>query len=172
MHQCRPQQSSIRRRFTRARMFVFVAVLSVFLPCNIVLSNEAVIAPSEIFSPQQVISIVVDSLKSNGEDDQGIATVFRFASPSNKSVTGPLSRFTQMLKRGFPDMLNHTGVRYDDIDISGDSAVQAVWLQTESGAEYGYAFQLRKQGSGVHEGMWMTEAVIPLGEAKDSGIRI
>jgi hypothetical protein len=74
-------------------------------------------------------------MQKNVDDNEGIATVFRFASPENKSVTGPLSRFTQMIKRGYPDMLNHTSARLEDIDIAGDVATQAVWLQTQSGTE-------------------------------------
>ena len=69
-------------------------------------------------------------------------------------------------------MLNHAGVRYDAINIQGDTAVQAVWLQSQTGAESGYAFQLGKQRGGKHDGMWMTEAVIPLGKKKNSGISI
>ncbi|MFK8076384.1 MAG: DUF4864 domain-containing protein [Granulosicoccus sp.] len=128
--------------------------------------------PSTDLSPQQVINIVVESLQNNAADDAGIATVYRFASPGNKANTGPLARFTYMIKRGFSDMLNHVGVRYDDMEMTGDVAVQAVWLQTVTGAEYGYAFQLRKQKGGETDGMWMTEGVIPLGQSAQSGIGI
>lgn len=156
----------------RCSIFLLLGVLSVFLAPKTVLSDDKTIAPNQRYSPQQVITIVVDSLQNNTDDDEGIATVFRFASPLNKASTGPLLRFTQMIKRGFPDMLNHTGVSYDAMEIADDTAVQAVWLQNQSGAEFGYAFQLRKQSGGAHDGMWMTEAVIPLGKKKNSGIRI
>ncbi len=135
-------------------------------------SNETTLKPSTDLSPQQVINIVVESLQNNAADDAGIATVYRFASPGNKANTGPLARFTYMIKRGFSDMLNHVGVRYDDMEMTGDVAVQAVWLQTVTGAEYGYAFQLRKQKGGETDGMWMTEGVIPLGQSAQSGIGI
>lgn len=153
-------------------MFMLLAVITLFFVPKIALSEELSVAPNQSYTAQQVINIVVESLQNNSPGDEGIATVFRFASPGNKSVTGPLSRFTQMIKRGFPDMLNHAGVRYDAIEITDDSAVQAVWLQTQSGSEIGYAFQLRKQRGGTHDGMWMTEAVIPLGKNKNGGIRI
>lgn len=156
----------------RISIFMLLTMLAILVIPKMALSEDTTVAPNEDYTPQQVITIVVDSLQKNSADDEGIATVFRFASPGNKSATGPLSRFTQMLKRGFPDMLNHMGVRYDAIDITGDMAVQAVWLQTHSGAEYGYAFQLRKQRGGMHDGMWMTDAVVPLGKNKNSGIRI
>ena len=135
-------------------------------------SDQTALKPSTDLSPQQVINIVVESLQNNASDDAGIATVYRFASPGNKANTGPLARFTYMIKRGFSDMLNHVGVRYDDMEMTGDVAVQAVWLQTVTGAEYGYAFQLRKQKGGETDGMWMTEGVIPLGQSAQSGIGI
>jgi len=69
-------------------------------------------------------------------------------------------------------MLNHTGARFDPIEIRDDVAVQAVWLQTDTGAEYGYAFKLGKQQVGDFKGMWMTDAVIPLGQSPDSGLGI
>jgi len=100
--------------------------------------------PAVGIEPGEVIQIVVDALRSNDSDsgDEGIALVWRFAAPSNKAITGPLPRFSQMIKRGFPDM--------------------PVWLLTPSGDEVGYLFQLRKQTSGEYEGMWMTESVYPL----------
>jgi hypothetical protein len=137
---------------------------------KIALSGELNVVPNETYTPQQVITIVLDSMQKNAADDEGIATVFRFASPDNKLVTGPLPRFTQMIKRGFPDMLNHISARLEDIDIAGDIAVQSVWLQTQSGTEFGYEFRLSIQRGGKHDGMWMTDAVMPIG--KNTGVRI
>lgn len=132
------------------------------------------LAPSADYGPQEVVKIVVESLQTNSAttNDNGIATVFRFASPSNRSNTGPLERFTRMVKGGFADMLNHTDARYDAMELTDDTAIQAVWLSSDTGAETGYAFQLGLQKSGEFEGMWMTEAVIPLGQGAQSGTRI
>jgi len=157
---------------TRSAMIAVGFIFVTFSNPSILLADAKLVFPSPEYSPQQVISIVVQSLQTNSSDNAGIATVYRFASPRNKASTGPLSRFTQMIKRGFPDMLNHTGVRYDPMEISGDIAVQAVWLQTSTGAEFGYAFQLRKQRGGNVADMWMTDAVIPLGKSDRSGLRI
>jgi hypothetical protein len=172
MNQYKFSRAYVDNHSSRYGMFMLLAILTLFLVPKIALSEEISTAPNQSYTPQQVINIVVESLQNNSSDDKGIATVFRFASPGNKTATGPLSRFTQMIKRGFPEMLNHAGVRYDAIEITGDTAVQAVWLLTQSGAELGYAFQLRKQLGGTHDGMWMTEAVIPLGKNKNGGIRI
>jgi hypothetical protein len=109
-------------------------------------------------------------MQKNSADDEGIATVFKFASPDNKAVTGPLSRFTQMIKLGYADMLNYKSVRYEDIEVEGDIAFQVVWLQAQSGPESGYGFKLSKQSGGEYDGMWMTDAVVLIG--KKSGMAI
>ena len=109
---------------------------------------------------------------NDAANDIGIATVLSFASPANKLSTVPLSRFTTMIKRGFPDMLNHNSARYDSMEIDADTAIQAVWLMTPAGAEVGYAFQLNRQVDADNAGMGMTDMVIPLGEGPGSRTRI
>jgi hypothetical protein len=168
MHHLRIKQCLTHKLTHRCSVFILTTLL-LLLP-KIALAQGSSVTPNEIYTPQQVIGIVLDSMQKNDDDDDGIATVFRFASPDNKSVTGPLSRFTQMIKRGYPDMLNHVSARLEDIDIAGDVAVQAVWLQTQSGTEYGYQFKLSIQRGGSHNGMWMTDSVIPIG--KNMGVRI
>lgn len=124
--------------------------------------------PSAELTPSEVVQIIVDALKTNdsGSGDQGIATVWRFAAPSNKAATGPLPRFTTMLKKGFGEMLNHIDDDYGPIDIEDDVAMQPVWLVTPRGDEVGYVFRLRRQGEGQFDGMWMTEAVYPIAPKK------
>jgi len=137
-------------------------------------ADDANLAPNTDYQPQEVVKIVINALQSNSEDanDDGIATVFRFASPGNRAQTGPLKRFTNMIRIGYPEMLNHAEARFDPIAISGETAVQAVWLYTDEGVEIGYAFQLGRQQSGEFQGMWMTDSVIPLGKGPNSGTRI
>jgi len=98
--------------------------------------------PNIDLSPEQVVRIVIDALRDNNTEtgDKGIATVWRFAAPSNKRFTGPFERFARMI----------------------DVAMQPVWLVTAGGDEIGYVFQLRRQSDGSYEGMWMTESVYPL----------
>lgn len=156
---------------TAMSLILLVAAVLMAAPLR---ANSTGPAPSADYKPQDVVKIVVDSLQNNSEaaEDSGIATVFRFASPGNRANTGPLERFTRMVKGGFSDMLNHSGARYEAMEVIGDKAIQAVWLMTDSGAEMGYAFQLGLQKSGEYEGMWMTDAVIPLGKGPQSGTRI
>jgi len=130
--------------------------------------------PSIDLQPAEVVEIVVDALRRNPglEDDAGIRTVFRFASPGNRAMTGPVERFATMIKRGYGDMLGFASSRFEDIEVERDTALQVVWLRQEDGRESGYAFQLGRQSGGEYDGMWMTDAVLPLGESAESGTSI
>ena len=63
-------------------------------------TNALSAEPSVNIKPSEVVQIVVDALRVNDPQtgDKGIATVWRFAAPSNKAITGPLARFSQMIK--------------------------------------------------------------------------
>ncbi len=139
------------------------------LPASLLADGDP--RPSKAYSPQEVVAIVVDALQQNPrtENDAGIRTVFAFASPGNRAFTGPLERFTTMIKGGFSDMLGFRASRFEPMKQEGSRAVQVVWLAQDSGKEVGYAFQLAQQEGGEHDGMWMTEAVVPLGESTRSG---
>lgn len=151
-----------------------ILALNLFWMLSLNAHADNTLQPNTQYQPEEVVKIVVEALGSNAasQNDDGIATVFRFASPGNRASTGPLSRFTSMIKRGFSDMLNFSDSRYDPIEIRGDQAVQAVWLMMPDGTELGYAFQMGKQQSGEYKNMWMTEGVLPLGRGPKSGTRI
>ncbi len=129
------------------------------------------LAPNVDLTPEQVVRIIIDALRNNtsSNNDAGIATVFCFASPGNRANTGPLDRFTTMVKRGFGDMLNHLDSDFDSMQIQGSKAQQAVWLITAEGESVGYVFQLGRQSEGEFTGMWMTDGVWPLGKSHSSG---
>ena len=150
----------------------FIATLALLSAAS-VHANSAP-QPRVEHSPAEVVSILVEALKRNPGtvDDAGIETVWSFASPGNRAITGPLERFTAMIKAGFSDMLGFAGSRFEEINVAGNRAVQVVWLQQRDGREVGYAFQLGRQTSGQYQDMWMTEGVVPLGESERSGTSI
>ena len=145
-----------------------VLVLLLNLSFNVSADTASQKEPSTAIRPNEVVEIIVDALRTNDPDsgDEGIATVWRFAAPSNKAVTGPLPRFKQMIKGGFPAMLNHIDTDFGPLRIEGDLAVQPVWLVTPTGDQVGYLFRLRRQNDGQYAGMWMTEAVYPIAPKK------
>ncbi len=125
-------------------------------------------APSVDYGPEDVVRIVINALANNNTPfaDAGIVITFSFASPSNRSATGPLERFTRMVKADpYGDMVNHSDSRFSDVAIDGNDAYQYVQLTTHSGSQVVYGFRLRKQQAGEYAGMWMTDAVWPVSKA-------
>ena len=115
--------------------------------------------PSPALSPRDVVRIQLESLRANGADDGGIAVCFRFASPANRRITGPLDRFAGMIRKGpYRLMLNYLDASFDEVERYGDTALQRVTLL---GKRYAvtYVFALSVQRGGPCEGCWMTDSV-------------
>ncbi len=117
--------------------------------------------PSPELSPEDVVRIQVEALQRNDEPtpDAGIEAAFRFASPSNRQATGPLARFSQMIRGGYGDMLGFVRAEYAPIRVDGRRAVQAVTLVQSDGRRVTYAFGLSRQVGGAYDGCWMTDGV-------------
>lgn len=121
--------------------------------------------PSTELLPADVVRTVVNALASNDNPypDAGIATTFAFASPANKVNTGPLGKFTNMVKGGvYGIMVDHVKSEFSEVVIEGDQAFQMVQLTGKQGRSVVFAFRLGKQQAGEFEGMWMTDAVWPV----------
>jgi hypothetical protein len=112
-------------------------------------------------SPEQVVRLQLESLQHNDDSNQGIATAFNFASPSNKKSTGPLTRFIKMVKMPpYSSMLNHRSVEFEPIKIEGDAAMQRVKLTGADGQSITYIFLLSKQTEAPYKDCWMTDGVM------------
>jgi hypothetical protein len=116
-------------------------------------------SPNAALSPDQVVRIQLDALRENDPADSGIAIAFRFASPSNKSNTGPLPRFARMIKEGvYALMLDYVEADYSPVEVVGTRARQKVTL-TGTSRIVTYVFYLSRQEHDACEGCWMTDAV-------------
>lgn len=127
--------------------------------------NPEIAQPRVDLAPQDVVSIVINALANNDQPfpDAGIATTFTFASPANKVNTGPLERFTRMVKSPpYGIMVNHVARDFSEVVEAGNTAYQLVRLTGLDGREVVFAFRLSKQFDGAFEGMWMTDAVWPV----------
>ena len=115
--------------------------------------------------PGDVVRIVIEALADNDNPhaDAGIATTFAFASPANKVNTGPLSKFTQMVRNPtYGIMIDHVEHEFSEVVLAGQLAYQMVRIVGQNGAEIIFAFRLSRQNKGEFEGMWMTDAVWPV----------
>ena len=122
--------------------------------------------PHPSLSPLEVVRIQALALGDNDtpRPDCGIEVVWRFASPENKAVTGPLERFKRMVHNPlYAPMLNHTGADFGDPLVEGTQAQVDVVLQTRRLGPVTYRFILRRLTSGDAVNCWVTDAVGPLG---------
>jgi len=115
--------------------------------------------PNPELSPDQVVRIQLEALRANDAADHGIEICFRFASPSNKSNTGPLARFVRMIKQGpYQLMLEYQTADFEPVEIIENVARQRVTLSSTTHS-ITYAFYLSRQTGEECKGCWMTDAV-------------
>ena len=132
---------------------------------------EDVRTPDPALSPAEVVSIQLTALQANDtpEADAGIARTWAFAHPDNKRVTGPLPRFTQMIKGPqYQILLDHRSHEIKEVSRTDDRADFAVTVTSQTGEVVGYRWSVAKVADGENAGAWMTIAVsppIPIGEA-------
>lgn len=134
-----------------------------FAPAPLVSAPDSLPAPSPDLAPQEVVRIQVDALRSNDQPfpNAGIEVAYRFSSPENKAVTGPIESFTRLVESPrYRPMLEAVRVTFSEVQREGDVARQGVLLVTGSGERVGYLFELTKQPNGC--GCWMTDAVLPV----------
>lgn len=119
--------------------------------------------PRPAYPPDKVVRIQIEALGDNDRPhpDAGIEITFRFASPANKKVTGPLPRFIEMVHNAaYRPMLNHQGARYGKLKREGNHASQTVILKIGDGSRVGYLFQLSRQSEAPYKDCWMTDSVM------------
>ena len=143
------------------------AVMSLSLQAAITEMPEAAALPQPTTErqPEDVVRIVIEALAHNDKPyaDAGIATTFAFASPANKVNTGPLPKFSQMIRTPtYGIMIDHLEHEFSEVVLVGDKAYQMVRVLGNSGAEVIFAFRLSQQLGGEFDGMWMTDAVWPV----------
>ena len=118
--------------------------------------------PGPEYGPADVVRIQVQALADNDTPyrNAGIEVAFRFASPANKRVTGPLRRFIRLLYNPtYRPFLNHKAAHFGRVDVQGSEATQTVILTAANGQRVGYIFRLSKQRGAPCEACWMTDGV-------------
>lgn len=130
------------------------------LACGVAQAQDAASrGPSPDLEPVQVVEAMLLALKKNTE--QGIAELYRFSSPGNRERTGPLERFSAMIREGFPDMLGHKAARAAPPLIDGDRAMVPVELVGSDEQLHRYIFIFSRQTTPDCSGCWLADAVAP-----------
>jgi hypothetical protein len=129
------------------------------------------LTPRPELTPEQIVQYQVAALQHNDDpkSDAGIERAFRFASPSNKQVTGPLANFVRIVKSPvYAPMLNSLSSLIVGSELKDDQAKIAVKIVAADGRQVTYVFILSKQNEGEFDNCWMTDGVAPLQDGEDS----
>ena len=85
---------------------------------------------------------------------------FRFASPANRRATGPLERFTRIVRgEAYAPLLGHLEAEIVEVATVQAQAAITVRVVPREGRELGYVFLLTRQPEGRFARCWMTDAV-------------
>ena len=144
------------------RELLGITALFVVLAAPVEATHLPQTEPDPSLSPQDVVSIQIEALQHNDTpyEDRGIEVTFNIASPTNKRVTGPLERFTVMVRNPtYGPMIDHRSAEYETVRVEGDVAQVDVILQSKDGQYLGYRFMLSRQRDNRYEESWMTDAV-------------
>jgi len=127
--------------------------------------------PDPALTPTEVVSIQLEALKNNDDPrlDAGIKQTYALAHPNNKRLTGPLPKFTQMLKGPlYKVMLNHEAHTIEQVAQSDDRAVFGVTVIGNGGEVYKFRWTVQRIATGEDAGAWATISVSPPQTADDS----
>ena len=122
---------------------------------------DNLVKPSPDINPIDVVEVQLFALQSNDETDFGIRQTWEFAHPRNKMATGPLPRFTSMIKTpAYSILLNNLKFETKEIFNDGKTAGIAVRIEAKDNKAYTYMWTLEKIiEEGPLNGNWMTSGV-------------
>jgi hypothetical protein len=122
------------------------------------------ILPHPNIHPKNVIEIQLRSLQQNNKPmpDAGIIQTWAFAHPNNRLITGPIERFTLMMKsQNYKNILHHRNHKIKPVFKTSSRSQFAVYIITSSGQKMTFKWELMKVQTGRFSGSWMTTSVSP-----------
>jgi len=143
------------KRFSPARTLLIGFLLFFGVLSSAAAKEEGKPSPHPRYAPDEIVRIQLEALQRND-----VEVTFRFASPANRSQTGPLERFTQIFENpAYRPMIGSIAINYLRLETSQNYARQRVQLIGKGGEEVVYVFYLSKQTDAPYENCWMTDVV-------------
>ena len=146
--------------------------ITIFFLASISNSNAELINPNSNISAKEVVRIQLSGLQKNDfkYKDSGIEQTWNFAHPSNKMVTGPLSKFKRMIKGdSYQMMIDHLSHTITELGSSDKWAQFEVIILDKNKIYHKFNWQVEKYTlDGVLKDCWLTTVVsnpIPLGSS-------
>ncbi len=130
---------------------------------NVVADRFDVSLPQSDYSPSEVVTRQMESLRASTRDIDRLVECYSYASPANRGITGPFENFANLvLSEPYDEMALCKEYQVGTPVIDGNDASVLVSLLTVDDAALAFRFILSKQSSAPYEGCWMTEGVYPL----------
>ena len=149
---------------------IFNVFFIIFL--NVTISKADLLEPNTNIKPYDVVKIQLTGLQNNNKlsDDFGIKQTWNFAHPNNKKYTGPLDKFTKMIKGDAYQMLiDHLEHTINPLGNSDKWAQYEVIILDKNKIYHKFSWQVEKyEGKGPLNDCWLTTMVsnpIPLGSS-------
>ena len=149
---------------------IFSFLLIIFLNASI--SKADLLEPNINIGPYDVVKIQLTGLQNNDKlsEDFGIKQTWNFAHPNNKKYTGPLDKFTKMIKGDSYQMLiDHLQHTINPLGNSDKWAQYEVVILDKNKIYHKFSWQVEKyEGEGPLNDCWLTTMVsspIPLGSS-------
>ena len=142
------------------KILIKLIIFYFFLTC---FSVADLIKPSSSLKPFDVLMIQLNSLKNNNSPykDAGIEQTWEFAHPNNKKITGPLSRFKQMIySESYKILISHENSEITTLKETENIFVYKVTILSKDKKKYYYIWQIEKNLiDGNLKNCWMTTRV-------------
>ncbi len=139
-------------------VIIFMAVMFI-----VTTAKADLIKPNTVIDPEQVVLIQLNGLKKNDVPnlDNGIKQTWEFAHPTNKKYTGPLSKFTNMIKsESYKMLLNHIDNQIVEIFNSNKKYGFEVIILGKDKNYYKFRWVVEKYyEEGPLKGCWLTTSV-------------
>ena len=139
---------------------------------SVTISKADLLEPNTNIKPYDVVKIQLTGLQNNNKlsDDFGIKQTWNFAHPNNKKYTGPLDKFTKMIKGDVYQMLiDHLEHTINPLGNSDKWAQYEVIILDKNKIYHKFSWQVEKyEGEGPLNDCWLTTMVsnpIPLGSS-------
>ena len=143
-------------------MKVFIKSFLIFFIITNTL-NADLVKPRPTLKPLDVLLIQLNSLKNNNSPyvDAGIEQTWEFAHPNNKTITGPLNRFKEMLySKSYEILISHENSDITVLKETENISIYKVVILTKKKKKYYYIWQVEKVlFEGDLKDCWMTTNV-------------
>ena len=143
-------------------MKILIKSILIFF-CITNISNADLIKPEPTLKPLDVLLIQLNSLKNNNipYKDAGIEQTWEFAHPNNKTITGPLNRFKQMIySKSYEILISHENSEITIVKETKNISIYKVTILSKDKKKYYYIWQVEKVlFEGDLKDCWMTTNV-------------